>query len=287
MTVNNIKDLIKPLVIYHANCMDGTASAWAAWNSMAWHGAEFLPAIYDSPPPDVQGRDVLIVDFSYPRNTLIDMASKAKSLKVLDHHKTAQADLEGLPFCVFDMNRSGAGLTWDTLFSGLSRHWLIDYIEDRDLWKFNLPDSVDVNAYIQTLGFSIDAMERLDSEGRDAAKAKGAVATAMIKNYVALTKQAARHYWLNGKEPIPGVNAPAWSVSELVGALAKDTPLFAFAWSQLSSGKYVYSLRSRPDGSDVSVVAKDFGGGGHKHAAGFVVDRLVHVDFVQKESSKQ
>jgi nanoRNase/pAp phosphatase (c-di-AMP/oligoRNAs hydrolase) len=33
----------------------------------------------------------------------------------------------------------------------------------------------------------------------------------------------------------------------------------------------VYSLRSKEGGEDVSIIAAKFGGGGHKHAAGFSV----------------
>ena len=44
----------------------------------------------------------------------------------------------------------------------------------------------------------------------------------------------------------------------------------------LSDGRFQYSLRSRGD-FDVSELAKKHGGGGHKGAAGFVVDELVHL----------
>lgn len=35
----------------------------------------------------------------------------------------------------------------------------------------------------------------------------------------------------------------------------------------------IFSLRSCPEGMDVSEIAKGYGGGGHKHAAGFKVPR--------------
>jgi hypothetical protein len=51
-----------PLVIYHADCMDGLAAAWAV--SKAHHnGVELHAAQYpDPPPPNCAGRDVIIVD---------------------------------------------------------------------------------------------------------------------------------------------------------------------------------------------------------------------------------
>jgi oligoribonuclease NrnB/cAMP/cGMP phosphodiesterase (DHH superfamily) len=77
---------------------------------------------------------------------------------VLDHHKTAQEALsnwtdkpENLEI-VFDMNRSGAGITWDYFSASHDdlplRPPLIDYVEDRDIWKFALSDSKIINSVI-------------------------------------------------------------------------------------------------------------------------------------------
>src|SRR5437879_5233397 len=98
----------KPLIAYHANCIDGFCAAWIAWR-VHRDAAEYRAVQYgQAAPSDVEGRDLLILDFSYPREQLIALADKASSILVLDHHKTARADLEGLPFCIFDMDRSGA-----------------------------------------------------------------------------------------------------------------------------------------------------------------------------------
>jgi hypothetical protein len=61
--------------------------------------------------------------------------------------------------------------------------------------------------------------------------------------------------------------------SEVAGELAKKGP-FGVVWFVRSDGKYQYSLRSEGD-FDVSAIAKSFGGGGHKNAAGFEADELV------------
>jgi len=62
--------MAKRLVIYHANCIDGYTSAWAAWRKYG-DDAEYLPASYGDPAPDVTGRWVLVVDFSYPRDVML------------------------------------------------------------------------------------------------------------------------------------------------------------------------------------------------------------------------
>ena len=56
-------------------------------------------------------------------------------------------------------------------------------------------------------------------------------------------------------------------LSETLHELAKGQP-FAIGYFD-SDGQRIYSLRSDFDGVDVSKIAKNHGGGGHKHAAGF------------------
>ncbi len=51
----------------------------------------------------------------------------------------------------------------------------------------------------------------------------------------------------------------------------------AIAFSRVKSGTWKFQLRSVRDDVDVSKIAQKFGGGGHKHAAGFNSDRLCLV----------
>jgi oligoribonuclease NrnB/cAMP/cGMP phosphodiesterase (DHH superfamily) len=266
-TVNN------PIIIHHAPCFDGTVAAWVAWTSFEGH-CELLPAKYGDAAPDVTGRHVLIVDFSYPRATLLEMADKATSIRVLDHHATAQADLaglevrNGLDFCTFDMNRSGAGLAWDLLCAGEKRPWLVDYVEDRDLWKFALPASKEVNAFI---GLYAEATwEEWDALAekplREVIEA-GCAVQRKVEAYVDGMAKQARMLRVAGHD-VPVVNAPYINTSELVGHLAERAD-FAVGWFQRYDGMFQYSLRSRGD-YDVSKLALTYGGGGHVQAAGFV-----------------
>lgn len=80
---------MKPLVIYHAGCRDGFCAAWIAHRYLP--DAEFHPGYYGHAPPDVTGRDVYILEFSYDRPDMVGLAARAKTFTVLDHHKTAVA----------------------------------------------------------------------------------------------------------------------------------------------------------------------------------------------------
>lgn len=262
---------MKRLVIYHGNCIDGFTAAWALWTRFG-DEAEYMPAHYGLEPPDVRGRDVYMVDFSYPREQLLRMYDLADSLLVLDHHKTAQDDLNGLAFAQFDMDRSGAGMAWDWAFPDTRRPWLVNYVEDRDLWRFRLESSKAINAYVSTVPQTFADWDRVARHGAIEAVSRGSSVLAYIDRYVReMSEQANETSW--DSHPIPIVNAPYINTSELVGSLAEGK-LFAIGWFQRGDGKYQYSLRSRGE-FDVSEVAKQHGGGGHKNAAGFVSDERV------------
>jgi hypothetical protein len=298
------------LVIYHGNCVDGFASAWAHWmNGGRDRDVEYVPAFYGGDEPDFEGKDVHILDFCYKRERLEDIAKLANSVLVLDHHKTAAEDLEplltdetdawgarigggkGLQIR-FDMNRSGAGMAWDYYSAAyaerpnLDRPWIISYVEDRDLWRFNLSHSKEANAYLQSLPKrgpeDFDAWKTAFAEGVGRACNIGKSLIGQVNDYVDMMRGHAREAFVRRPDGtvesgLRSVNAPYWSCSELVGSLAEDVPeAFAFAWFRRGDGKVAYMLRSRGD-FDVSELAKQFGGGGHPKAAGFVVDVVVHT----------
>lgn len=141
----------KAVVLYHDNCVDGFGSAWA-FHKLAEKdyvdGTIYLPVQYGKPidlDQWVSESDIYILDFSFGRQQLLQLANRYASVTVLDHHKTAETNLRNWDHgfsdmeIVFDMSRSGAGITWDYLAeSNQPRSMLINYIEDRDIWLFNL-----------------------------------------------------------------------------------------------------------------------------------------------------
>src|SRR5271165_1552709 len=96
-TLRRIEDNMKevandvPLVIYHGNCQDGFCAAWAVW--VCHPDWEFYPAKHGDAPPDVAGRIVYMLDFSYKKDVIMAMAAVAEEILILDHHKTAEAEL--------------------------------------------------------------------------------------------------------------------------------------------------------------------------------------------------
>lgn len=266
----------RPLVIYHAQCRDGWAAAWAA--SKSEPSVELWPAMYGSEPPDVTGRDVTLVDFCYPREVLLRMSESVEAIRVLDHHKTAKDALAGIPWATFDMERSGAGIAWDVLV-GSPRPWIINYVEDRDLWRWSLPNSREVNAFIGTLPYG---------KPEDLAAWNLAAKMTLTEAFVAgcHVQQAVLRYAENvcdnargrqvGGWMVPSVNAPQHDISEVLECLLDrhEGCTFVHGWWQRADGLFANSLRSRGT-FDVSLVAAMFGGGGHRNAAGFQTPKML------------
>ncbi len=260
-----------PLVIYHGQCRDGFCAAWVARRALA--EAEFYPAAHGQTPPDVAGREVYVLDFSYPRSTMDRMAEEANSLTVIDHHKTAEEALRGAPYATFDMNRSGAGMAWDFFFPGRSRPWMVDYVEDRDLWRYRLPDSRSVNAYLSVLAFDFTVWDVEARDGDiDTATRLGAVVESKTGQYVREVAKNAYRTEFEGHQALV-VNAPQVDISELLEHLAMAAPI-SIGWWRRADGLISYGLRSRGD-VDVSAIAKKYGGGGHAQAAGFQLGSLI------------
>lgn len=283
-----------PLVIYHGGCRDGFCAAWVCHRALKREDTEFFAGYYGQSPPDCADRNVIMVDFSYPLEVMKVIAATATSLLVLDHHKTAQAALEELQAnpppntkIIFDMDQSGAGLA-HTHFFGTEdetgeRPYLVDYVEDRDLWRHALPDTKAVNAYISTLPFTFEAWDNafttsqqdiIECQGDRLywARRCGTGVVAKISQYVAEVSKNTRMIDFEGHS-VPIVNAPQVDISELLHTLCMGVT-FAVGWWQRADGQFQYSLRSVGD-FDVSEIAKKYGGGGHKNAAGFEARTLL------------
>jgi len=276
---------MEPLVIYHASCADGFCAAWLMHH--AYPKAEFHAANYQQDPVEFEeGREVFIVDFSYPRDVMIAMNEKASKLVVLDHHKTAEEACEGLDFCTFDMNKSGAMLTWDYLKANVPHHYpdslkkvpfdrdftpaIVDYVQDRDLYTWKLPDSKEYNSALRSYPFEFEVWDKLSSTAAHLLIKDGRAIERYRQQVIDQHVSHASEFVIDGHKVL-GVCCTAIDMhSEVAGALAmKEGYPFGFVYLD-TVGYRKFSLRSRDD-FDVSAIAKKFGGGGHQRAAGFAV----------------
>jgi oligoribonuclease NrnB/cAMP/cGMP phosphodiesterase (DHH superfamily) len=262
------------LCIYHKDCADGFGSALAVkkFCDEQGHECEFVAAQHGDTPPDVHDKHVLIVDFSYKRDLLLTLAQQALSLRVIDHHKSAQQELTGLDFCVFDMSKSGAVLTWDTLLPNRPLPKLLAYIQDRDLWQWQLQDSKEVSAALHTLPKRFELWQPyLDDDKINGLIGKGRAIVQYQQQQIDKATNGNKVYMAEiAGYTVPCINA-THLISEIGDKIAQGHPFAAMYFE--TADKRIYSLRSASDGIDVSAIAQQFGGGGHFHAAGFAIDR--------------
>jgi oligoribonuclease NrnB/cAMP/cGMP phosphodiesterase (DHH superfamily) len=258
------------ICIYHGNCADGFGSAWVVRKALG--DIQFHAGVYNEPPPEVTGKDVILVDFSYKRPVLLELSEKANSILILDHHKTAVEDLVDLPAnvtCKFDMAHSGAILTWQHFFPEESPPTLLLHIEDRDLWKFTLPNTREIQANVFSYPYDFAVWDVLLSTDVSELVAEGkAIERKHFKDIKELLGVNTREMLISGHK-ILVANLPYTMSSDAGHELSIDRP-FAACYSDTPKGR-VFGLRSGDDGVDVSAIAKQYGGGGHFHAAGFTV----------------
>ena len=275
---------MKPdLCIYHGGeCLDGFAAAWVVWRKFG-ADVQFYPGIYGKPAPDVTGLNVAIVDFSYKRPEMIALCKNAQRVLVLDHHKTAQAELNGVEDeclntkIVFDMNHCGSVLAWRHFFPDERMPLFLSYIQDRDLWLKEMPGIEEFTSALRSYPMDfgvwneiITASMRADRERRpEPLISEGVAIQRYFRTLVESTKNHAHPREIAGYM-VPVVNASLFLASEVCGELAEGN-FFAAMYAETATDT-IWSLRSRGD-FDVSEVAKKYGGGGHKNAAGFTVPR--------------
>jgi oligoribonuclease NrnB/cAMP/cGMP phosphodiesterase (DHH superfamily) len=229
--------------------------------------------------PDKPNTAVYFLDFSVPRQQLLEFRQEFGLVQVVDHHKTAEADLLGLDDVVFDMQESGASLTWKFFFPDLPAPELVRYVRDRDLWEWRLPDSKAVSAYIflqeRTPEAWYDMLEALENDPSLIVRA-GKLLLQQTDQMVESAAKASQSGTFAGvRAQIVNTGALQSEVGNVL-ALKEGNPL-AVCWSVGSTGQVSISFRSTDQGPDASEVAKRFGGGGHRNAAGA---RLSLPDFL-------
>lgn len=265
------------LVIYHASCPDGSGAAWSV--RQRHPQAELIAANYEEGPPDVRGRHVAIVDFSYSRKILEQVIADAASVIVLDHHEQAELELSGIPEADFDMKRSGARMTWDFFHPGVEAPATLYYIEDRDLWRWQLPSSKDVGAYMQLFApFTPDSIDRFIKTPIETAVLEGNLIRRTMQAYIEATRQFTTSIEFAGYRTCV-CNASRWGISDLANALLDDGKhQIGLVWFHDYAADCVrVSMRSASPDIDVGALAKLHGGGGHRQAAGFDVKTLADL----------
>lgn len=265
------RNIIDTLII-HDNDNDGFGSAWAAYKYFGLnadyhalsHGTNELPI------KAFAYENVYIFDLSFPREELCDLMEDGVALWVIDHHASAKKMLEGLGFPV-DTTRAACTQVWD-YFHAEEAPKLLQYVEDRDIWKWELPWSDEVNSFLFTLPhtFSVwdGAAEQMEQE-------EGMLdfmfaGTAIVKYRNALVDMIVANHYVD-TDGVPVTCAPVLhsEVGHRLLQMYPEAPYSATFLDEYERGTRKWSLRSEEGREFVDAIAKWRGGGGHGFAAGY------------------
>ena len=317
--------------IYHGGCIDGFTAAWCVYRALGRaHTVRFIAGEYQQPPPMVEPDElVLLVDFSYKRPVLLELAKCCLGVVIMDHHATALEDLRqdldliydwsafdfrsaadqieedvlggrpGRIYTIFDDARSGAGIAWDALhLDDMGRSFMVGRVEDRDLWRFLLLGSHEVHAVLASHSQTFERWDALNMQFEEHELRTGllregaAILRAHRVRLEELLPQVTRPMDFltpDGTLTVPVANLPYIYASEAGDALCDGRDLHGRSHGHPkcvgvlhhpfcatyydAPGHRIFSLRSRDGGADVGQIAAKYGGGGHKHSAGFRVPR--------------
>ena len=284
--MNNANNTV---VIYHGKCPDGFGAAFAAWLKFG-DAAQYVPADYCDAPPDVTGKDVFILDFSYKRDVMEKIDAVATSITLLDHHETAQNNLAGFKCSCgkihFDTSKSGARMAWEHFNPGTPIPLLIQFIEDRDLWKFVIPNTDAFLAYLDMLPFSFEQWHALLDDGSAQFAEALAMGTVIHQRVVSICTNIAADAVPVVIDGLPTLMVScSQELASMVGdMLYAKTGTFAVIWRMESRGTVKVSLRGKKP-FNVKVIAERFGGGGHPQAASFRLPAYRAVELLLGELS--
>ena len=267
---------------YHAGCPDGFGAAWAVWR--AWgSGARYVPRSHDDTLDEsrVEDQRVVFVDIAPPVDVVEALAERAAELIVLDHHVSAREHYSARPEMEarlasgghrihFDMDHSGAVLAWNHFHPGEALPDLLRYVEDQDLWNWKLPRSEEVNAAIGSYARDFEVWDTLAERGWEELARDG---DPILRARRIETRRALRlaHPLALGSRRVEGVNAlhhRSHIGHELCKRAAFGHPVGMVY--RLTDRRVDVSIYSIGD-FDVSAIAAEHGGGGHRNAAGFSV----------------
>lgn len=280
-------------VLYHNNCCDGFGSALVVNQYTTWP-VEYIPINYGTKASDIlhkiRNKNVMICDFSFKYNDMLEVINACNTVVVLDHHKTSEKELEKIPDRLkrFNMNKSGVGITWEYINGDNEEMPLLyELIQDRDLWLFNKEETKPLHSYLCSIKNDFEEWSKLLDENilKECIK-RG---EEMLANERAIIRELTSSIRIvNHKDgtKVAYCYAPILK-SDIATYILEEIENIDFcAIYEYSPNKNLtyYSLRSTNDRADVSLIAERYKGGGHRNAAGFALDGYCSTLPVQVQS---
>jgi oligoribonuclease NrnB/cAMP/cGMP phosphodiesterase (DHH superfamily) len=292
-------------VVYHSPCNDGICSGWIVNKYIKDtfnKSIELLPCNAGcSPDKDLEyfrNKNIVFADICPTVEYLLKLSEFAQSIKIIDHHVTNYEKIiktNNLPdniSHIFDMNQSGCQLVWNYFYE-TEQPWFVQYIGDRDIWRFNLPHTneyiygLSENNYINFNGFDKLYDNLNDNNFKlniyESGKKEMEFREKNIINIIKYNKMECKYnnyrIWL--------YNSTKDLTSDVGNRLLKykfsdnTLPDFCVGWIyDINKDEFWISMRSDNTKQDVSKICQTFGGGGHRNAAGCIIKNKLRDIFI-------
>ena len=270
--------------VYYHDDMDGFASAFAfyLYKEKDFDKVFYEPINHGDVMPIDKVDKLIFLDFCPPEEDVKTYIKNGFNLIIIDHH-ASKKDIydkyrDKCEF-VYDIKHAGCELTRQHFTSNSQYQQLFKYIEDRDLWKFKYPETKPVHAALLCLPkdfklwakqFQIhDGLVKIYLKGRNILEYQDYLVKEIAKNAIITDWPFEPH---NKNYTILSVNTSILASEVCDYLLFEDERKVDFvAAFNFEYKKMRWQLRSRDD-FDVSEIAKINDGGGHRNAAGFVID---------------
>ncbi|MBI5732351.1 hypothetical protein HY967_00100 [Candidatus Jorgensenbacteria bacterium] len=264
------------IVLYHANCPDGFGAAWAAWKKFG-KKADYVGIRPSQTLDQLVGlslkdrKEIYFLDVSASAKKLKELAKKNELVTFIDHHVSNKDIIRSASRWVFDNRHSGAVLSWKFFFPKKKTPQLLRYLEEMDLWKFSMPHTMEITAWLDIFPMDLKIWNTLikkieKSEFRKKAAVQGKLLLEYENRLIKKVIKYAQEVSFKGYRA-RAANSPNFQ-SQIGHLLLDNRHPVAIVWNEAADG-IKFSLRSNGK-VDVSRLAKQFpGGGGHKAAAGF------------------
>lgn len=291
-----IDDCKIDIIVYHEFCSDGIASAWISQRNN--RESKLVPCKAGENPKIeekcLDKKNIIFVDICPSVNYIKSISSIVNKMIILDHHISNFRDVENMEnkpnnlYTIFDMKKSGSMITWEFFNKDIETPWFINYISDRDLWQWKLPNSKNINValfeekYITFEGltslyekYKTESeikifLEKLNESGFQINKLRDELVEKETKKSIHCTfkfDENIYNVWLN--------NGPENLRSDIGNSLMKKNfqngmkPDFAVFWRyDLKSHEFWLSMRGENWSPDLSIICKKYNGGGHAKASG-------------------
>ena len=270
--VRHLEVIVK--IFYHANCRDGLGAAAVAY-SVFGEEAEYFDLSHDVESIEElvsKEEEVLFLDISPKKEWYSMLRDKNVMWVVIDHHITAyQEAMEVLNAVekaryIYTNEHSGSVMAWKVLRKNEEVPQILLHIEDRDLWRLNLQNTLEICEGINVKDVSFKTL--LDQD-LDTLYQRGSV---VLAKKIASAKKSAETKRKVLFEDIDAYvvfsNGLSTEISDVIFKEQDEVDLVLCC--RIKDDKLLVELRSRND-VDCSLIAKKYNGGGHKYASGFTM----------------